>query len=153
MSRNYTTYDADTGLHTLEGDDYAPSPPLFMLIPKGWGGKTEMNGRVEGSVGEVIFDPPFKIETTKLLYFAQGRRLSKHFHVQKSEIFYLVSGCLEVRLWDKDAEEHQIMMIPGDSLLIPPGLIHQMYGEEESILLEVSTFDSLEDSYRIEKGD
>jgi len=44
-------------------------------------------------------------------------------------------------------------MVRGDILHIPPILIHQFYGLEDSEILEVSTQHFEDDSYRLEKGD
>lgn len=88
----------------------------------------------------------------KLLYFKKGHKLSLHYHVRKDETFYLQSGHLRVRLRYQDGLDEIIDMLPGDSLYIPPGLMHQMEGIEESELFEFSTQHFDDDSYRVEKG-
>ena len=98
-------------------------------------------------------NPQFKVETVKVLYIAQDKKLSLHFHREKIEIFYLVKGRLEITLVS-DGQEEIFEIHEGDSLFLPACVVHQMKGlEEENILLEVSTEDSPQDSYRIQKGD
>lgn len=88
----------------------------------------------------------------KLLWFNQGHKLSLHYHRVKDETFYLQSGRLKVRLRYQDGQDEIIEMLPGDSLHIPPGLMHQMEGLEDSELFEFSTQHADDDSYRVEKG-
>lgn len=88
----------------------------------------------------------------KLLVFHQGMRCSLHFHIKKDETFFLQSGRLRVRLRYQDGKDDVIEMVPGDSMHIPPGLMHQMEGLEESELFEFSTQHFDEDAFRVEKG-
>jgi len=156
----------------------AIAPRIF--IEKGWGVKlrksappftqTERlkNHTSDDLVGEVFvyhkdhpgsdgihshFNPVFEVGTVKLLYVAKNKKLSLHFHKEKEEIFYMVKGALSVTLIS-DGKKDVIKFEEGDTLYIPPCMVHQMKGlQKENILLEVSTKDEKIDSYRIEKGD
>ncbi len=88
----------------------------------------------------------------KLLFFRKGHKLSLHYHLIKDETFYLQSGHLRVRLRYQDGKDEMIDMLPGDSMYIPPGLMHEMEGIEDSELFEFSTQHFDDDSYRVEKG-
>lgn len=133
-------------------------------VSKGWApdnGATLDDGS-KRNVGEVfVYHRPFEseseqiqVDTVKLLYIAEGKRLSRHYHVKKSEFFHLVKGELLVELWDKNGKLKEVTMKENDKMFIPAGQQHRMTGlVEESILLEVSTLDEPGDSYRIEKGD
>lgn len=88
----------------------------------------------------------------KLLFFKKGHKLSLHYHRIKDETFYLQSGHLKVRLRYQDGQDEYIEMLPGDSMHIPPGQMHQMEGLEDSELFEFSTQHFDDDSYRVEKG-
>lgn len=88
----------------------------------------------------------------KILWFKKGHKLSLHYHRVKDETFYLQSGHLKVRLRYQDGQDEIIDMLPGDSMHIPPGLMHQMEGVEDSELFEFSTQHVDDDSYRVEKG-
>lgn len=124
------------------------------VVEKGWGGTT-IDGR---KIGEVfVYHNPvvegFPVGTVKLLFIEQSKKLSLHFHIQKTEIFYCVCGEVEVTLI-KDGETKIVTMKQHDAMIILPGMIHSMCGiGEQNILLEVSTLDYSCDSYRISKGD
>lgn len=128
------------------------------VVPKNWG--IFDNQRHFFKVGEVaVYDNEkngeegFLAETVKLLYIQQNKKLSLHYHAKKIEIFYLVKGSLKLELW-KNGMRYICIMSERDCIKIPPHLIHQMTGlDTENILLEVSTQDMPEDSYRVIKGD
>lgn len=112
------------------------------------------------NIGEVfVYHEPFEknkidVKTVKLLYIAKGKRLSRHYHVEKSEFFHLVKGELKIELWDKNGKLKEFNLFENEKMFVPTGQQHRMTGVgEENILLEVSTLDSPDDSYRIEKGD
>lgn len=91
----------------------------------------------------------------KLLYFHESRKCSWHYHKIKDEVFYLQSGRMIVRYGDDNDidKAQQILLEPGMSFYVYPGLRHQMEAIEDCELFEFSTehFDS--DSYRIIRGD
>jgi quercetin dioxygenase-like cupin family protein len=91
----------------------------------------------------------------KLLAFNKGKRCSWHYHKLKDETFYLQSGKISVVYGDTDnlAEAKLLLMTPGDSFHIYPGLRHQMIAFEDSELFEFSTQHFEEDSFRIIRGD
>ena len=108
--------------------------------------------RVEKSWGYEIWIVNKREYCGKILFFKKGHRLSLHHHRIKDETFYLRSGRLKVRLRHPKGEDEFVEMQPGDSMHIPPGLMHQMEGIEESELFEFSTQHFDNDTYRIEKG-
>ncbi len=91
----------------------------------------------------------------KLLFFAQGRKCSWHYHKLKDETFYIQSGELLVWYgWDEDfSKAANIILKKGDTFHVPPGLKHQMLGLVDTEMFEFSTTHSDDDSYRIIKGD
>lgn len=123
-------------------------------IKKGWGRKCDGIGEIFAYHTEQE-EQKINVETVKLLYMEENKKLSRHFHKIKDEFFYCVKGAFWVELWDSDgAKLHEFMMKPEDRVFIPKLLQHRMTGKShENILLEVSTKDSSDDSYRIEKGD
>lgn len=86
----------------------------------------------------------------KMLHFNAGKRCSLHYHKLKDETFYLHSGHVVVKLLGP-AQDSEVRLLPGDSLHIPPGTLHQIEALADSDLYEFSTehFDS--DSYRISR--
>ena len=90
----------------------------------------------------------------KLLNFNKDAKFSMHFHREKDETWYVLSGEFIVRWIDTtDATMHQEELHPGRTWRNPPCLPHQVICIEAGTLLEVSTPDSVEDNYRIQKGD
>ncbi len=132
-------------------------------IKKGWGSFKDGIGEVfayhkEDDILNTsrlhnLKNPTFEVGTVKLLYIAKDKVLSTHFHIEKREVFFMAHGSLKVTL-TRDGISKEIVLTPGDCILIPPGLVHSMMGlEDQNILLEVSTLDKASDSYRVKKGD
>ena len=110
------------------------------FVKKGWG-------------SELIFATNDKY-CGKLLKFNTGAKFSMHFHSEKDETWYVLSGQFIVRLIDtKTADVQEQELSPGDVWHNPPLLPHQIICLEEGTLIEVSTPDSVEDNYRVGKGD
>tara|TARA_R110000803_G_scaffold13430_5_gene37761 strand:- start:967 stop:1323 length:357 start_codon:yes stop_codon:yes gene_type:complete len=90
----------------------------------------------------------------KFLNFNTGARFSMHFHKEKDETWYVLTGKFKViHINTKDASSREETLLPGDTWRNEPLLPHQIICEEEGTVIEVSTPDSVEDNYRIAKGD
>ncbi len=91
----------------------------------------------------------------KILFIAQGKKCSWHYHNLKDEVFYIQRGAVEVIYSYQDNPEvaDKILLVEGDKFHVPTGMRHQMYVLKDTELFEFSTehFDS--DSIRIRKGD
>ena len=74
----------------------------------------------------------------------QGYRCSMHFHKDKDEVFYVVSGRILLELGDGGR-----VMGPGDHHHIPVGVEHRFWGIEDAEIMEFSTHHRDEDSYRV----
>lgn len=90
----------------------------------------------------------------KLLYFNTDAKFSMHFHREKLETWYVMSGKFRLRIINtSDASESEHYLVPGDvwhnDVLVP----HQLICTEAGTIIEVSTADSVEDNYRIQQGD
>lgn len=115
---------------------------------------TRLEGFVEKGWGnEFIFATSDKY-CGKLLQFKAGSKFSMHFHAQKDESWYVLSGKFLVEHIDtKDATVHSRYLNVGDTWHNPPLLPHRLSCIEEGTIIEVSTSDSVEDNYRVMKGD
>ena len=115
---------------------------------------TRLEGFVEKGWGsEFIFATNDKY-CGKLLKFNKDARFSMHFHSEKDETWFVLSGKFLVKYIDtKDATIHEVNLVPNDVWHNPPLFPHQVICIEEGVLIEVSTPDSLEDNYRVAKGD
>ena len=90
----------------------------------------------------------------KLLNFNTGAKFSMHFHSEKDEMWYVLSGSFMVRYIDtENASIHEQVLNQGDSWHNPPLLPHQLICIQEGSIIEVSTADSVEDNYRVMPGD
>lgn len=130
-------------------------------IKKGWGSFKDGVGEIfayhtsQENPEETIF-----VETVKLLSIAKDKRLSRHYHKKKDEYFICVSGMFLIEFWDDGDLDvsakptRKVFFNEHDRVFVPAGLQHRMTGlSSNNVLLEVSTFDDPEDSYRIQKGD
>jgi mannose-6-phosphate isomerase len=110
------------------------------VVEKGWG-------------SEVIFATTDKY-CGKLLNFNAGAKFSMHFHREKDESWYVLTGKFIVKVIDTtNASQHDILLEPGNTWHNKPLLPHQVICIEEGTIIEVSTPDSVEDNYRVIPGD
>jgi hypothetical protein len=90
----------------------------------------------------------------KLLEFNQGACFSMHFHAEKDEAWYVLSGKFVVKTINTtNAEVMLTELTAGDVWHNPPLLPHQVICMHAGTIIEVSTPDSVEDNYRVGKGD
>ena len=90
----------------------------------------------------------------KLMHFNEGAKFSMHFHAEKDETWLVLSGSFVVEYIDtKDATVHTKTLIKNDVWRNEPLLPHRLICIEMGDIIEVSTPDSVEDNYRILKGD
>lgn len=110
------------------------------FVEKGWG-------------SELIFATNDKY-CGKLLQFNTGSKFSMHFHAEKDETWYVLSGKFVVKYINtKNAQMDERILNVGDTWRNEPLLPHQVICVEEGVLIEVSTPDSVEDNYRVLPGD
>ena len=115
---------------------------------------TRLSGYVKKGWGsEFIFATNDKY-CGKLLIFNTGAKFSMHYHAQKDESWYVLSGKFIVEYIDtKDATVRDRYLNVGDVWNNTPLLPHRLTCVEEGTIIEVSTPDSVEDNYRVMKGD
>lgn len=90
----------------------------------------------------------------KLLKFNTGAKFSMHFHAVKDETWYVLDGkFLVITVNTDNAVRMEHELLPGSVWHNPPLLPHQVVCLEAGTIIEVSTPDSVEDNYRIERGD
>ena len=113
-----------------------------------------LQGEVEKGWGSETIFATNDLYCGKLLNFNTSSMFSMHFHSEKDETWFVLSGKFIVRWIDtKDATEHEQELNVGDTWHNPPLLPHQVICLEEGSLVEVSTPDSVEDNYRVKPGD
>ena len=105
-----------------------PSEELLGVVPKLWGHE------------EIIANDEFCF---KRLVLRKGWKVSYHHHQEKDELFYLESGLVVI-----ERDGRPFLLRPRQWLRIRPKQKHSFAGLEDSVLLEASTHDETEDSYR-----
>lgn len=87
----------------------------------------------------------------KFLEIQPGKSMSNHYHEIKDETFYVLEGYGTVIIDNKQSAN----FTPGAMFRMEPGMKHKLVNPSEWILLkilEVSTHDDPEDSYRDDLG-
>lgn len=116
------------------------SKPAATVVPKGWGEEVVIVNNEE--------------YCGKILKFKKGARFSLHYHINKRETFFCLSGKLKVTSINlSNAEPYWFMLEQGEIIDIPRQTPHQLEALEESRIVEFSTHHEDSDSYRIAKGD
>lgn len=87
---------------------------------------------------EEIVEINDKYMVKKLTMWA-GYRCSLQYHNLKKETIYVLSGVLRIIQGQSQDALIEKIYYAGDSITIPPGLIHRMEGVEDSVYLEAST--------------
>lgn len=113
-----------------------------------------LNGYVEKGWGHELIWATNDKYCGKLMNFNTGAKFSMHFHSEKDETWYVLSGKFSVFYIDtKDATIHEAQLNVGDTWHNAPLLPHQLVCVEAGTIIEVSTPDSVEDNYRVFPGD
>ena len=77
------------------------------------------------------------LEFHKIDYKAGGV-CSKHKHQFKWNGFYVVSGRMKIRVWQKDYDlVDETILGPGDFTRVKPGLMHSFEGLEDGVAFEL----------------
>lgn len=88
----------------------------------------------------------------KRIFVGKGKNTSLEFHCHKTEGYYIPSGHLLLHLRSGYAEDKFFELKEGATSFIPPGLMHQKGGFEDTVIIEISTKDEDSDSFLIENG-
>ncbi len=119
-----------------------------------------MTQRLEGKVDkgwgyEIIWATNEKYCGKLMVFERAGAKFSMHFHREKDESWFVNAGKFKLRWIDtKEARLYEKELNEGDVWRNPPLQPHQLEAlVPNSIILEVSTPDSVEDNYRIIPGD
>ena len=115
---------------------------------------TRLEGYVEKGWGhEFIFATNEKY-CGKILKFNKCAKFSMHFHAEKDETWFVLEGKFVVKFIDtKTATENETELNVNDVWRNLPLFPHQVICIEAGVIIEVSTPDSVEDNYRVAKGD
>jgi mannose-6-phosphate isomerase-like protein (cupin superfamily) len=111
-------------------------------IKKGWGHELILESNDLYCFKELHFDK-------------KGHQSSMHFHKEKDETWTVLKGAIKLELMDMtDATTRVVIVNHGGVIRIKPMTPHQVTSlEDDTVIMEVSTKDSVEDNHRIIPGD
>lgn len=109
------------------------------IVKKGWGFEVHITNNSEYCL--------------KYLVFFKNKRFSFHSHVEKKELWHCLMGEMKCILQKNNLPIEELIFKSGNKIEIDRNLIHQLIALQNSIIVEVSTPDYPEDSYRLLKGD
>lgn len=115
---------------------------MVRIVDKAWG-------------REIIFADT-ELYCGKLMVFDRiGNKFSMHFHSGKDESWYVLRGSFKLRLINtENATVTESILETGSTWRNLPLQPHQLEAlEDDSVIVEVSTQDSVEDNYRVFPGD
>lgn len=111
-------------------------------------GTSDFRDKYWGTIETIVS----KNYAAKRMFVKKGSHASLEYHVKKLEAYYVHSGKLLARFRAGRAEDRYFEIGPGSGVLIPPGLMHQRGGLEDTVIIEISTRDEDSDSYLVEDG-
>ena len=117
---------------------------------------TQLKGQQDKGWGrELIFATNDKYCGKIMFFDKKGAKFSMHFHKEKDESWYVLNGSFTLHIIDTNTAEMEThILTKGETWRNEPLLPHQLIAmQDNSIIIEVSTPDSVEDNYRIIKGD
>jgi mannose-6-phosphate isomerase-like protein (cupin superfamily) len=115
---------------------------------------TQLSGIVEKGWGHEEIWATNEKYCGKFMHFNRGSKFSMHFHSDKDETWYCLSGKFTLRWIDTTtAEIFEEEFLPKHTWRNQPKIPHQLICHEAGTIVEVSTPDSVEDNYRILPGD
>jgi len=115
-----------------------------------------LNGKVDKAWGHELIFATNENYCGKMLCFSKaGNKFSMHFHREKDETWFVLKGSFKLNIIEtKTSNQVETILKTGQVWRNLPLVPHQLTAlENDSIIIEVSTADSVEDNYRILPGD
>ena len=115
---------------------------MLKTIEKGWG-------------RELVYADEEQYCGKLLIYDNVGSTSSMHFHKEKKESWYVLQGSFDYNVINTNTGKIiSSIFNTGDTCTNHPFTIHQVVAREaNSVILEVSTRDSMSDNFRVIPGD
>jgi mannose-6-phosphate isomerase-like protein (cupin superfamily) len=127
---------------------------FFDIISKRKNIMTQLSGKVKKGWGHELIWATNDLYSAKLLHFNRDSKFSMHFHAEKDETWYILTGKFIVKIINtENAKISEHLLEVGDTWRNRPLVPHQVECIEPGTIIEVSTPDSVEDNYRVLPGD
>lgn len=91
-------------------------------------------GKVWGETEEIFNNGIVSVNRLKI---KKGGFCSEHYHERKSNMFFIISGNLLVRIWKIDGIVDETVIWPGESTTIKPGVTHQFRAQTDVDCFEI----------------
>jgi mannose-6-phosphate isomerase len=88
---------------------------------------------------EVIFANGDDGYVGKILTVYEGQSLSLQYHERKTETIYVTLGAVDVEFGPDLNNLEKRVLGPGNSIHLPAGVVHRIYGVTYAVLVEAST--------------
>lgn len=75
----------------------------------------------------------------KRSFIKAGNQSSLHFHNEKKETIYVLTGSIKLTISDKDGNLQKIILMPNQSYTIESKQIHRLEAVQDCFYLEVSS--------------
>jgi quercetin dioxygenase-like cupin family protein len=94
-----------------------------------------LSGKVWGTTENLLTNSTLELHRIKA---KNGGYCSKHKHKNKFNLFYVISGTLEIHVWKEDYDLIDVTKLSaGDSMAVPPGEFHRFYATSDCEGLEL----------------
>jgi len=91
-------------------------------------------GKIWGETEEIYSNDFVSVHYLKI---KKGGYCSEHYHFFKSNIFYVITGNLKIRIWTDDNAVDETVIWAGESCKIGPGVYHQFKALTDVECLEI----------------
>ena len=107
-------------------------------------------GKVWGETEEIFNNGIVSVNHLKI---KKGGFCSEHTHQRKTNMFFVVSGNLLVKIWKTVGVVDETVIWPGESTTVPPGVTHQFRAQTDVECFEIYSLPPLgEDITRYSTG-
>jgi len=92
------------------------------------------SGKVWGETEEIFNNGIVSVNHLKI---KKDGYCSEHYHRKKSNMFFIISGNLAVKIWKGEGVTDETVIWPGESTTVEPGVYHQFRALTDVECLEI----------------
>jgi mannose-6-phosphate isomerase-like protein (cupin superfamily) len=95
--------------------------------------KNMKQGKVWGDTDTVFSNGHVSVHVLKI---KKGGFCSEHKHKSKVNHFHVISGCLQISIWQDSSIDH-VVIEDGENTIVNPGSFHKFLALEDTLALEI----------------